>query len=71
MDGHSDLVARRHHLHSLAEAAEIVYAHQERFDGSGYPRCSSLEKKRGQPDSLSEIDFYERRINYLRRWCAP
>jgi putative nucleotidyltransferase with HDIG domain len=22
----------------LAEAAEIVYAHQERFDGSGYPR---------------------------------
>jgi HD-GYP domain-containing protein (c-di-GMP phosphodiesterase class II) len=22
----------------LAEAAEIVYSHQERFDGSGYPR---------------------------------
>src|SRR5437660_12257959 len=22
----------------LAEASEIVYAHQERFDGSGYPR---------------------------------
>jgi putative nucleotidyltransferase with HDIG domain len=25
-------------LPSLAEAAEIVYAHQEAFDGSGYPR---------------------------------
>ena len=22
----------------LAEASEIVYAHQERYDGSGYPR---------------------------------
>src|SRR5258708_22401323 len=22
----------------LAEAAEIVYSHQERYDGSGYPR---------------------------------
>lgn len=25
-------------IHGLAEAAEIVYSHEERFDGSGYPR---------------------------------
>ncbi|HUO59320.1 MAG TPA: HD domain-containing phosphohydrolase [Candidatus Acidoferrales bacterium] len=28
----------------LAEAAEIVYAHQERYDGSGYPRGLKGEK---------------------------
>src|SRR5271170_5435069 len=28
----------------LAEAAEIVYAHQERFDGSGYPRQLKSEE---------------------------
>jgi len=26
------------HVPSLAEAAEIVYSHRERFDGTGYPR---------------------------------
>lgn len=28
----------------LAEAAEIVYAHQEKYDGTGYPRCLKGEE---------------------------
>ena len=36
----------------LREAAEIVYAHQERFDGTGYPRGLRARRFRSAPASL-------------------
>jgi len=36
----------------LDEAAEIVYAHQEDFDGSGYPRGLVVDRSLRVPESL-------------------
>ena len=44
----------------LHEAANIVYSHQERYDGSGYPRGL-----KGRPDSLGSTHIRRRR--HLRR----
>lgn len=53
LDADETVIMREHCHHGyqmvkkipfLSEAAEIVYAHHERFDGSGYPRCLKGEK---------------------------
>ncbi len=40
-------------------------------DYTNYMQIADAKGKRSQPDSLSEIESFERRINHLHRFRAP
>lgn len=54
----------------LSEAAEIVYAHHERFDGSGYPRGLKGEEIPLGARLFAVVDVYDA-LTSTRSYHAP